>query len=334
MDILELVKEVNKELKTNDVQVAGLSKALDIPRLRVGSLTYDICTGGGFPISRHVCLFGAESSGKTTASLMALARYSKGDDKRAMLFVDAEYAFDKKYAEALGVDMNRLIIIQPDHIGQAEPVVKSLLEKDAIGVFVIDSIAALQPLSVIENEVDASNMGKHAAAIGNLYKKTNPFVGRNKVTGIWINQIRDKIGGYGGGMSLPGGHAPKFYSSIMIQVNRGTKIKNDDGSFMNRGLMRTTKNKTCPPYQEGEYDMEHGKGISLAQEVLDFGVKCGVLYKKGNSFYYDEKFENDPEKNNDHVMIGKSKAAAKQMLTENVDLTEELADLILKAHLE
>lgn len=331
-ELLDLVKEVNKELKTDSVIVAGLSKSLDLPRQRFGTLSYDIVSGGGAPKGRNICIFGPESSGKTTASLMMMARYCRdNEDKRAMLFIDAEYAFDKKYATALGVDMNRLIIIQPDHIAQAAPVLKTLLEKNAIGLFVVDSIAALKPLSVIENETDASNIGKHAQAIGNMYVQVNGLVGKNFVTGVWINQIRDSIGGYGGGISLPGGHAPKFYSSIMFQVNRGSKVKNDDGTFLNRGLVRTTKNKTAPPYQESEYDMEHGTGISLAQEVRDFGVETGVLYKKGHAYYYDSEFKNNPEKSKDHTLIGKGKEDAKQFLKENVDLTEELAELILKA---
>jgi recombination protein RecA len=330
----DLVKELNKELKTESpVQVASSSKGLDIPRLRTGSLTYDICTGGGFPFGRNTVLYGAESSGKTTVALMAVAQFFKTDDKRAILIVDAEYAFDKNYALKLGADENRMIIIQPDHIGQAAPVLKYLLEKNAIGAYIIDSIAALMPLSVIENETDASNIGKHAQAIGNMFKQSNGLTGRNKVAGIWINQIRDKIGGYGGGISLPAGHAPKFYASIMIKVMRGSKVKNDDGSYTNQGWIRVEKNKTFPPYQEGKYDMEHGSGISLSSEVRDYGIESGVIYKKGNSFYYDETFENDIDKSKDHVFIGKSKDAAKEFLEENVDFTEQLSNIILKTYI-
>lgn len=329
------VSSLNKELKLDSpVQVASSSVGLDIPRLRTGSLTYDICTGGGFPIGRNTNIYGAESSGKTTIAFMTLKKYFESGDDRAAYICDAECAVDMNYAKRLGVDEDRIIITQPEHIGQAAPVLKKLLEDNMIGIYIVDSIAALLPLSVIENEADASNIGKHAQAIGNMYKQSNGLTNKNKVTGIWINQIRDSIGGYGGGISLPGGHAPKFYSSIMIQVMRGSKTENKDGTFTNQGWIRITKNKTYPPYKEGKYDMDHGSGISLAAEVRDYGVETGVLYKKGNSFYFDETFENDEEKRENHILIGKGKQDAKDFLTDNVELCEKLADIILQVSLE
>lgn len=334
-ELLNLVKEVNKELKADSpLQVASSSEGLDIPRLSSGSLTYDICTGGGWAIGRNTCIYGAESSGKSTVSLMTLKKYFESDDKRAAFICDSENAVDLVYAKKLGVDVERLIIVQPDHIGQAAPMLKLLLEKNAIGIYIVDSIAALLPLSVIENEADASNIGKHAQAIGNMYKQTNGLTNKNKVTGLWINQIRDSIGGYGGGISLPGGHAPKFYSSIMIQVMRGSKIDNKDGTFTNQGWIRVTKNKTFPPYKEGKYEMNHGSGISFAAEVRDWGESSGVLYKKGHSFYYDETFENNPEKSKNHVLIGKGKGSAKTFLEDNAEMAEELSKLILKSQID
>lgn len=330
----EKIASINKELKLDSVQIASSSKSLEIPRLKSGSITYDLCLGGGFPIGRHTVIYGAESSGKTTISLMAMAEYFKTDDKRAALIIDAEYSFDKKYAESLGVDMNRLIVIQPDHLAEGDSVLKKCLEDNLIGFFLVDSIAALLPKSVIENEADASNIGKHAQAIGNMFKKSNMFVGKNKVTALWVNQIRDKIGGYGGGISLPAGHAPKFYASIMIKVMRGSKVDNKDGTYTNRGWIRVEKNKTYPPYKEGEYDMEHGSGISVAQEVRDYGVQLGILYKKGNSYYYDISLENNPDKSKEHIFLGKSKDEAKATLQDNLELTEELYGLILKSQFE
>lgn len=329
-----IVKELNKELKLDSVQVASSAKSLDIPRLRTGSLTYDICTGGGFAIGRNTTLYGAESSGKSTITQMALAEYFKTDDKRAALVLDSEFAFDKRYAERLGVNMDRLIILQPDSIEEGAPVLKSLLEKNLIGLYIVDSIAALLPLSVIEGEATASNIGTHAKSIGNMFKQTNGLTSKNKVVGLWINQIRDSIGGYGGGMTLPAGWAQKFYSSIMIKVMRGSKIDNKDGTFTNQGWIRVEKNKTFPPYKEGKYDMEHGSGISLASEVRDWGEASGVMYKKGHSFYYDESFENDPEKSADHILIGKGREDAKKFLEDNVEMAEQLSDIILKTYVE
>ena len=330
----ELVAELNKELKLDSVQVIGSSKVVPMARLSTGSLTYDICTGGGWAISRHNHISGIQSSGKSTVSLLTVKKFQKSNDKRATLIVDSEYAFDKKYAQDLGVDLNKVIIIQPDDLTEGYDVLMGLLKRDAIGLFIVDSIAALLPKSVIENEADASNIGKHAQAIGNMFKISNSFVGKQKVTALWINQIRDQIGGYGGGTTIPGGKAQGFYSSIMIDVFRGSKIDNGDGTYTNRGKIRVTKNKTAPPYAEGEYTMEHGSGINVSEEVLDWGVKSNVLYKKGHSYYYDETFENIADKNKDHIFLGKSKGDSKQFLDDNLELREILYDKILETCLD
>ena len=332
-DINTLVAELNKELKINDVYILDSSKVADIERLSSGSLTYDICTGGGYPKGRHVSLYGAESSGKTTNAIMALKQYQDSGDPRPALVLDAEFAFDKNYAKNLGVDLSKVIFRQPEEVTEAHDVLMYLLKKNAIGFFIIDSIAALQPKSVIENEADASNIGKHANAIGNMFKSANSYVGKQKVVGIWINQIRDKIGSFTGGVSEPAGHVPKFYSSIRIQVFRGSKVDNGDGTFTNRGKITVNKNKTAPPYQSGEYSMNHGTGIDVSEEVLDYGIKSNVLYKKGHSYYYDETFENNADKNKDHVFLGKSKGDSKQFLDDNLELRKVLYDKILETYL-
>lgn len=330
----DLVAELNKELKLDSVQVIGSSKTLSIPRLSTGSLTYDICTGGGWAVGRHNHISGIQSSGKSTVSLLSIKEYQKTGDNRATLIIDAEYSFDKKYAQALGVDLNKVIIIQPDDLSQGHDVLMGLLKRDAIGFFIVDSIAALLPKSVIENEADASNIGKHAQAIGNMFKISNSYVGKQNVTALWINQIRDQIGGYGGGTTIPGGKAQGFYASIMIDVFRGSKVDNGDGTYTNRGKIRVTKNKTAPPYAEGEYTMQHGSGISVVEEILDYGVKSTVLYKKGHSYYYDETFENNPDKNKDHVFLGKSKGDSKQFLEDNTEFAETLYNKILETYLK
>jgi recombination protein RecA len=326
----ELVAEMNKELKLDSIQVIGSSKALTIPRLSTGSLTYDICTGGGWAVSRHNHISGIQSSGKSTVSLLTIKKYQEGGDNRAVLMIDAEYSFDHAYALKLGVDLTKVIIIQPDELTQGHDVLMGLLRRDAIGLFIVDSIAALLPKSVIENEADASNIGKHAQAIGNMFKISNSFVGKQKVTALWINQIRDQIGGYGGGTTIPGGKAQSFYASIMIDVFRGSKVDNGDGSFTNRGKIRVTKNKTAPPYQEGEYTMLHGLGIDVSEEVLDWGNKSNVLYKKGHSYYYDDTFINNPEKSKDHVFLGKSKSDCKKFLDDDLDFRDVLYAKILE----
>ncbi len=329
----ELVAELNKELKLDSVQVIGSAKAVPMARLSTGSLTYDICTGGGWAISRHNHISGIQSSGKSTVSLLTVKEFQESGDKRATLIVDSEYAFDKMYAQKLGVDLNKIIIVQPDDLTEGYDVLMGLLKRNAIGLFIVDSIAALLPKSVIENEADASNIGKHAQAIGNMFKISNSYVGKQAVTALWINQIRDQIGGYGGGTTIPGGKAQGFYASIMIDVFRGSKVENTDGTYTNRGKIRVTKNKTAPPYQEGEYDMTHGKGINVSTEVLDWGTKCNVLYKKGHSYYYDETFKNDPEKNKEHIFLGKSKGDSNQFLDDNLELRKVLYNKILETYL-
>lgn len=332
-DINALVAEMNKELKTDDVYVLDSNKVSNIERISSGSLTYDICTGGGYPKGRHISLYGAESSGKTTNAIMALKKYQDSGDPRPSLVLDAEFAFDKTYAKNLGVDLSKVIFRQPEEVTQAHDVLMYLLKKNAIGFFLVDSIAALQPKSVIENEADAANIGKHAVAIGNMFKAANSYVGKNKVVGVWINQIRDKIGSFTGGVSEPAGHVPKFYSSIRIQVFRGTKVDNGDGTFTNKGKITVNKNKTAPPYQSGEYSMSHGLGIDVSEEVLDYGVKSTVLYKKGHSYYYDHTFENNAEKNKDHIFLGKSKGDSGKFLDDNLDFRQELYDKILETYL-
>ena len=333
IDIDALVAELNKELKVTDIHVLGSTKTMEMERLSSGSLTYDICTGGGYPLGRHVSLFGAESSGKTTNAIMALKKYQDSGDPRIALVIDAEFAFDKAYAKALGVDLTRVIIKQPDDVTEAHDLLMALLKRNAIGFGMVDSIAALQPKSVLENEADASNIGKHAQAIGNMFKAANSYIGKNKVVMIWINQIRDKIGSFTGGVSEPAGHVPKFYSSIRIQVFRGSKEDNGDGTFTNKGKITVQKNKTAPPYQSGEYCMNHGTGIDVSMEVMDYGTKSSVLYKKGHSFYYDKTFENNPENNKDHLFLGKSKGDAKEFLDNNLEFRDELYNKILETYL-
>lgn len=328
-----LVAELNKELKLTSVQVIGSGKVVPMPRLSSGSLTYDICTGGGWAIGRHNHISGIQSSGKSTVSLLSVKRFQESGDQRATLIIDSEYAFDKMYAKKLGVDLDKVIIVQPDDLTEGHDVLMGLLKRDAIGLFIVDSIAALLPKSVIENEADASNIGKHAQAIGNMFKISNSYVGKQKVTALWINQIRDQIGGYGGGTTIPGGKAQGFYSSIMIDVFRGSKVDNGDGTFTNRGKIRVTKNKTAPPYAEGEYTMEHGSGINVTEEILDWGIKSTVLYKKGHSYYYDETFENNPDNNKSHIFFGKSKGDSKQFLEDNYELAKILYDKILETYL-
>jgi len=335
MDILKLAEEINKDLglKEGGVQT-NKSPALDIRRLKTGSLTFDICTGGGLPIGRQIGIEGMESSGKTTVALLSLASHFNSDDKRPAIIIDSEHAYDKKYAKNLGVDDDRLLIYQPDNLEQASAMTKKVISEGKVGVVVFDSIKASVPEKIIQEDVESHNLGLHAKMMGNLISSVGPISNKNNVTVIWINQQRENVGGYGSNKTSPAGNALKFHASIRIETFKGSKKKNDStGEYYNEGWIRVIKNKTAPPYQEGKYIMRHGTGIDVSTEVLDYGVACKVLYKKGHSFYYDESFKNNEEKRKDHVCLGNGKDAARKLLDENIELKEILYNTILETYL-
>lgn len=333
-DMMKEIMEMNSYFKEELATSLEKSTSSDIKRLSFGSLGYDIVTGGGVPLGRNVLLHGAESSGKTTIAIMSLVAYQKSGDSRYALVLDSEYAFDKKYAKKLGVDLSRVIFTQPDNSEQTYKVLKYWLEKNKIGWFLLDSIASTLPQSIIDSDLDASNMGVHAKEMGKIFKSLNPMISKNEVVPLWINQERDSLGGYGGGIAIPGGKAQKFYAGIVIQVFRGTKTDNKDGTYKNEGWIRVTKNKTAPPYQEAKYDMTHGKGICVSSEILTYGVACNMLYKKGHSFYYDQTLENNEEDRKNHICLGKSKAEAVQFLNDNIEFKEALYADILATYLQ
>ena len=332
MDILKLAQDINKEVGMKEGGVTTSSApALKIKRISFGSLTYDICTGGGFPIGRQIGLEGMESSGKTSATLLSLAAYFKTDDPRPALFVDAEHVFDRDYAESLGVDLSRLLIFQPDNLEEASKIVKNVVT-GKVGLTIFDSIKSSLPEKIIQEGVDSHNIGLHAKMMGTLIGSINATAHKNDSTVLWINQQRENPGGYGGGKVSPGGNALKFYASIRIETFRGSK-KEKDGQYHNEGWIRVIKNKTAPPYKEGKYIMRHGTGICVSTEVLEYGVDCGILYKKGHSFYYDETGENDEEKRKEHVMLGGGKDAARLFLDDNIDLRDVLYKDILEMYI-
>lgn len=234
-DMMKEIMEMNSYFKEELATSLEKSTSSDIKRLSFGSLGYDIVTGGGVPLGRNVLLHGAESSGKTTIAIMSLVAYQKSGDSRYALVLDSEYAFDKKYAKKLGVDLSRVIFTQPDNSEQTYKVLKYWLEKNKIGWFLLDSIASTLPQSIIDSDLDASNMGVHAKEIGKIFKSLNPMISKNEVVPLWINQERDSLGGYGGGIAIPGGKAQKFYAGIVIQVFRGSKTDNKDGTYKNEG---------------------------------------------------------------------------------------------------
>lgn len=330
MDILELAKSINKEL---GVKEGGLmtsnTPSMDIERISTGSLSYDIITGGGFPKGRMIGIEGMESSGKSTTTLLALASYMK-QDKRPAAIIDSEHAFDRKYAANLGVDLDRLMIVQPDNLEDAALFAQRLVESGDVGMLVFDSIKAAQPQKVIEEGVNQHNIGLQAKEVGNMLGSANPKLKKNDVIMLVVNQQRENPGGYGSGKVSPAANSLKFYASIRMEIFRGSKAENQSYGKHNLGWAKTVKNKTYPPYQETDkYMMLYGTGICVSTEVLDYGTDIGVLYKQGNSYYYDETFENDPKDLKKHVNLGGSKHKCKLFLDDNLELRQHLYDTIL-----
>ena len=332
MDILKLAKEINKEV---GVKEGGLmssnTPALNIERISTGSLGADIVTGGGFAKYRITGIEGMESCGKSTLTEMCIAEYQK-TDPRPCVIIDTEHAFDRKYAEQLGINIDQLLIVQPDSLEEAAKFFQTLVLRQDIGLIVFDSIKAAMPQKMIDGEVSDHNIGLQAKMVGVMIGSINTYLKKNRITALVINQQRENPGGFSGPTS-PAGLALKFYASIRIEMYRGSKSDDTLGPF-NRGWLKTVKNKTAPPFQKCEYNMQYGIGIDTSLEVLEHGVACGVLYKKGHSTYYDKTFTNDPDKSKDHLMLGKGKRDSRDFLNDNLELRKELYNIILKAHLE
>ncbi|QTE21357.1 recombinase RecA [Polaribacter cellanae] len=284
----------------------------DIDAISSGSLGLDLALGvGGYPRGRVIEIYGPESSGKTTLTLHAIAEAQKAGGIAA--FIDAEHAFDKFYAENLGVDIDNLIISQPDHGEQALEIAENLIRSGAIDIVVIDSVAALTPKSEIEGEMGDSKMGLHARLMSQALRKLTGTISKTKCTVIFINQLREKIGVmFGNPETTTGGNALKFYASVRLDIRRRTQIKDGDKVLGNSTKVKIVKNKVAPPFQIAEFDIMYGQGISKVGEILDIGVELGIVKKSGSWFSYGE------------TKLGQGRDAVKGLIAENPDLAEEL----------
>ncbi|QTD36349.1 recombinase RecA [Polaribacter batillariae] len=284
----------------------------DIDAISSGSLGLDLALGvGGYPRGRVIEIYGPESSGKTTLTLHAIAEAQKAGGIAA--FIDAEHAFDKFYAENLGVDIDNLIISQPDHGEQALEITENLIRSGAIDIVVIDSVAALTPKSEIEGEMGDSKMGLHARLMSQALRKLTGTISKTKCTVIFINQLREKIGVmFGNPETTTGGNALKFYASVRLDIRRRTQIKDGDKVLGNSTKVKIVKNKVAPPFQVAEFDIMYGQGISKVGEILDIGVELGIVKKSGSWFSYGE------------TKLGQGRDAVKGLIAENPDLAEEL----------
>ncbi|MCC7521012.1 MAG: recombinase RecA [Flavobacteriaceae bacterium] len=284
----------------------------EIESIPTGSLGLDIALGvGGYPRGRVVEIFGPESSGKTTLTLHAMAEVQKQGGIAA--FIDAEHAFDRTYAQNLGVDIDNLIISQPDHGEQALEIADNLIRSGAIDLVIIDSVAALTPKSEIEGEMGDSKMGLHARLMSQALRKLTGAIHKTNCTVIFINQLREKIGVmFGNPETTTGGNALKFYASIRLDIRKGTQIKDGDTSMGNRTKVKVVKNKVAPPFKIAEFDVLYGEGISKIGEIIDLGVEYNIINKSGSWFSYGE------------TKLGQGRDGVKKILQDNPELAEEL----------
>ena len=312
--------KLDKTYGKGTVMKLGDSIAEEIESISSGSLTLDYALGvGGYPKGRVIEIYGPESSGKTTLTLHAIAECQKAGGIAA--FIDAEHAFDRFYAQNLKVNIDELIISQPDNGEQALEITDNLIRSGAIDLVVIDSVAALTPRSEIEGEMGDSKMGLHARLMSQALRKLTSNISKTNCTVIFINQLREKIGVmFGNPETTTGGNALKFYSSVRLDIRRSTQIKDTDGNVLgNKTRVKVVKNKVAPPFKLSEFDIMYSKGISKMGEIIDLGVNHNIIDKSGSWFSYGD------------TKLGQGRDSVKAILTDNPDLCEELEAKIVEA---
>ena len=310
--------KLDKTYGKGTVMKLGEETAEEIESIPSGSIGLDHALGvGGYPKGRIIEIYGPESSGKTTLTLHAIAECQKLGGICA--FIDAEHAFDRFYAEKLGIDLEELIISQPDHGEQALEITDNLIRSGAVDIVVIDSVAALTPKSEIEGEMGDSKMGLHARLMSQALRKLTASISKTKCAVFFINQLREKIGVmFGNPETTTGGNALKFYASVRLDIRRSTQIKGPEAQVLgNRTRVKVVKNKVAPPFKTTEFDIMYGEGISKIGEILDIGVNNEIIKKSGSWFSYGE------------TKLGQGRDTVKILFQDNPELLEELESKIM-----
>ena len=311
--------KIEKDFGKGSIMRMGDEQIEHVDVIPTGSIGLNAALGvGGYPRGRIIEIYGPESSGKTTLAIHAIAECQKSGGVAA--FIDAEHAFDRFYAAKLGVDIDNLLISQPDNGEQALEIADQLIRSSAIDIIVIDSVAALTPKKEIEGDMGDSAVGLHARLMSQALRKVTSTISKTNTTCIFINQLREKIGVmFGNPETTTGGNALKFYASVRLDIRKVTSIKDGDQVVGNQVRVKGVKNKVAPPFRKAEFEITFGEGISKIGEIVDLGVEYGLIKKSGSWFSYGDS------------KLGQGRDAVKQLLTDNPELCEELEEKIMQA---
>ena len=313
------MEKIDKQFGKGAIMKLGDDKIEDVPVIPTGSVGLNIALGvGGYPRGRVIEIYGPESSGKTTLAIHAMAEVQKQGGIAAI--IDAEHAFDRFYAEKLGVNTNELLIAQPDSGEQALDIADELIRSAAVDLVVIDSVAALTPKAEIEGDMGDNRVGLHARLMSQALRKLTATINKTQTTCIFINQLREKIGVmFGSPETTTGGNALKFYASVRLDIRKGTAIKEGDEILGNQVRVKVIKNKVAPPFKKAEFDLMFNEGISHSGELLDLGVEKGIVTKSGSWFSYDGN------------KLAQGRDGAKKVLMDNPDLAAEIEAKLMDA---
>ena len=316
----QVLADIEKQFGKGSVMKLGEEQHNEIDVVSSGSLTLDIALGvGGYPKGRIIEIFGPESSGKTTFALQAIAEVQKVGGRAA--FIDAEHALDPIYAKNLGVDINELLLSQPDTGEQALEICEALVRSEAINIVVIDSVAALVPQAEIEGEMGDSHVGLQARLMSQALRKLSGTINKTNTIAIFINQLREKVGVlFGNPETTPGGRALKFYSTIRLDVRRGEQIKNGENVIGNKTNVKVVKNKVAPPFKTAAVEIMYGQGVSREAEILDLASEIGIVDKSGAWYAYKGE------------KIGQGKENAKAFLKNNPEIKDEIENKVRESH--